>query len=81
MSKRRAPKNLIECPPSPKPSNDCLGIRTGAVVRRWADGGGAATQKSREVCLIPPDKPAEEKGRIEGREGRREEPRRGWRFD
>ena len=37
------------------------------------------------MCLIPPDKPAEEKGRIEGREGGKKrgtkEGRRGWSFD
>ena len=37
------------------------------------------------MCLIPPDKPAEEKGKIEGREGGKKrgtkEGRRGWSFD
>ena len=39
-------------------------------------GDGGATQKSREVCLIPPDRHGEEKGRIEGREEKKNQGRK-----
>ena len=58
---------MIECP---KPSNERVTAWESGLVRPLAEGcGGGATQKFREVCLIPPDRHGRRTGvKREGKE-------------